>query len=148
MSGLPIQYDEGFIEGPGGSRLHAYWRQGRSDAPLLWNVHGFQGDGMGNKAIALLESAARNNLSFISVDFRGHGQSSPTHANGRLLGLCHESLLRLPHGIRGHGCLWGRVWAVMPRPGLQRSIPRRCKDWSWWLLHSDSGQPCWGALMD
>ena len=106
MSGLPIQYDEGFIEGPGGSRLHAYWRQGLSDAPLLWNVHGFQGDGMGNKAIALLESAARNNLSFISVDFRGHGQSSPTHANGQLLGLCHESLLSDMWAIRTFIATW------------------------------------------
>ena len=106
MSVMPIDCNESHIQGPAGSSLHAYWRQGRTDGPLLWNVHGFQGDGMGNKAMALLEMAARNNLSFISVDFRGHGQSTPTHAQGRLLGLCHESLLNDMWAIRAFIASW------------------------------------------
>lgn len=106
MSDYSNRCQEGFLDGPDGSRLHAYWRQGRPDRPILWNVHGFQGDGMGNKAMALLDVAAQNNLSFISADFRGHGQSSPTHANGQLLGLCHESLLDDMRAIRTFISSW------------------------------------------
>lgn len=102
----PAQERQTLVEAEGGGTLLARWFPGRPDGPLLWYVHGFQSDGSGNKATALRDLAMREGLGFLSVDFRGHGGSSPTHPDGPLLGLCHESLLDDMRTARAFSAGW------------------------------------------
>lgn len=94
-------------EGPGilaGSEL-----RGDPNAPLLWFVHGFQSERLGNKAQALLAAAAGRGWSFTSYDFRGHGESSPTHplsVEHPLAALCHSSLTTDMERIAQHLDTW------------------------------------------
>lgn len=94
------------IDASDGGKLRVLWLPGRSDGPLLWYVHGFQSDGSGNKASALCELAVRTGTAFVSADFRGHGGSSPTHPDGPLLGLCHETLLDDLRAVRAFTARW------------------------------------------
>jgi alpha-beta hydrolase superfamily lysophospholipase len=82
-----------FIDSADGGKILVHWLPGKPDGPLFWYVHGFQSDGTGNKSTALMEMASGLGAAFVSADFRGHGRSTPTHPDGALLGLCHETLL-------------------------------------------------------
>lgn len=113
-------------EGPGiltGSEL-----RGEPDAPLLWFVHGFQSERMGNKAQALLSAATVRGWSFTSYDFRGHGESSPTHhstAEHPLAGLCHTSLTTDMERIAQHL----DTWHVGPRILIGSSMGGYASAW-------------------
>ena len=100
---LGIQSDEG------NGILAGTEFRGPADAPLFWFVHGFQSERMGNKAVSLLEEAKRRGWSFISFDFRGHGESSttlPGCPEHPLAGLCHSSLISDMNSIAGHLDTW------------------------------------------
>ncbi len=83
--------------------------RGKSGAPLLWFVHGFQSERMGNKAKALLNAAIAMGWSFTSYDFRGHGESSPSAPatpEHPLAGLCHSSLVADMESVAKHLDSW------------------------------------------
>lgn len=104
MSGSQVR--QSHIEAADGGKIRVWWLPGRSDGPLLWYVHGFQSDGTGTKASALCELAAQTGTAFVSADFRGHGGSTPTHPDGPLLGLCHETLLDDLRAVRAFTAQW------------------------------------------
>lgn len=104
MNGSQVR--QGHVETADGGKILVRWLPGRSDGPLLWYVHGFQSDGTGTKASVLCELAAKTGTAFVSADFRGHGGSTPTHPDGPLLGLCHETLLDDLRAARAFTARW------------------------------------------
>ena len=104
MTGTQVRQTH--IEAADGGKIRVWWSPGRSDGPLIWYVHGFQSDGTGTKASVLCELAARAGMGFVSADFRGHGGSTPTHQEGPLQGLCHETLLDDLRAVRKFAATW------------------------------------------
>lgn len=96
------------VNGSPGILTGSEWR-GTTGAPLLWFVHGFQSERLGNKAWNLFQTAREKGWSFTSFDFRGHGESTPTNMSqpeNPLAGLCHSSLVEDMEKISGYLDSW------------------------------------------
>jgi pimeloyl-ACP methyl ester carboxylesterase len=143
---------------PGGDALQVQVSApGEPCEPALVYVHGFGSTGAGQKALALEEACARRGWTFVSFDFRGHGQST-----GSLLNLRGSALLEdleamreylLSRGIRRFCPVgssmggWTSAWFTLRHP---QCVPvcvliAPALDFlrSRWALATESGREQW-----
>jgi pimeloyl-ACP methyl ester carboxylesterase len=129
---MPAHRSDSFrLSMPGGHALQVQISApGQPCDPALIYVHGFGSTRAGQKALALEEACVRRGWTFVSFDFRGHGESS-----GSLLNLRGSSLLEDLEAV--HDCLrnqgilricpvgssmggWTSTWFALRRP---QSVP-------------------------
>ena len=61
------------------------------DAPFIVFLHGFMSDLEGKKPIAFLKFAKKNKLSFLALEYSGHGKSSGKFINGNITKWSNET---------------------------------------------------------
>jgi pimeloyl-ACP methyl ester carboxylesterase len=112
---------------PAGGALQAYlsYANGPGEWAVLY-VHGFSSTRSGEKSVALEEACARRNWTFVSFDFRGHGESTGSLLELRGSGLL-EDLDTIREWLASRGvtrlCLvgssmggWAAAWFAASRP--------------------------------
>ena len=63
----------------------------RKDAPFIVFLHGFMSDLEGKKPNAFLKFAKKNKLSFLALEYSGHGKSSGKFINGNITKWSNET---------------------------------------------------------
>ena len=61
------------------------------DAPFIVFLHGFMSDLEGTKPNAFLKFAKKNKLSFLALEYSGHGKSSGKFINGNITKWSNET---------------------------------------------------------
>ena len=70
------------------------------DAPFIVFLHGFMSDLEGKKPNAILKFAKKNRLSFLALEYSGHGKSSGKFINGNITKWSNETSLLIKKFVK------------------------------------------------
>ena len=70
------------------------------DAPFIVFLHGFMSDLEGKKPNAFLKFAKKNKLSFLALEYSGHGKSSGKFINGNITKWSNETSVLIKKFVR------------------------------------------------
>ena len=72
----------------------------QKNAPYIVFLHGFMSNLDGKKPKAFLNFAKQNKLSFLALEYSGHGKSSGKFINGNITKWCHETSILIKKIIK------------------------------------------------
>jgi pimeloyl-ACP methyl ester carboxylesterase len=91
-----------FIDSPFGYKLRYHYQQAQENlyAPCVVFLHGYRSDLEGTKSVYLNRWCLEKGLSFLSVEYSGHGQSGGSFDEGSIKTWCDDALFTIQSVIK------------------------------------------------